>query len=167
MVRAVIPRTRYSNGSTATPARRGSLTVPRKCTAWCLPVSTWTSATTSGRGSNPWQRMRAAGRGQRSEGANFVPDALRRLFTHHASPITMTKYLATILAFTTLGCGFAANAQQNYPSRPVRIVVFVPAGGGADLLARVMGQKLGEVLGQTVVIDNRAGMGGVVGTSLV
>jgi tripartite-type tricarboxylate transporter receptor subunit TctC len=79
----------------------------------------------------------------------------------------MTKYLATILTFIALACGFAANAQQNYPSRPVRVVVFVPAGGGADLLARVMGQKLGEVLGQTVVIDNRAGMGGVVGTSLV
>jgi tripartite-type tricarboxylate transporter receptor subunit TctC len=47
------------------------------------------------------------------------------------------------------------------------VVVFVPAGGGADLLARVMAQKLGEVLGQTVVVDNRAGMGGVIGTSLV
>ena len=45
--------------------------------------------------------------------------------------------------------------------------MFVPAGGGADLLARVMGHKLGEVLGQTVVVDNRAGMGGVIATSLV
>ena len=66
-----------------------------------------------------------------------------------------------------LACGFAAHAQQSYPNRPVRVVVFVPAGGGADLLARIMGQKLGEALGQTVVVDNRAGMGGVIGTSLV
>jgi tripartite-type tricarboxylate transporter receptor subunit TctC len=56
---------------------------------------------------------------------------------------------------------------QNYPTRAVRVVVFVPAGGAADLLARVMGQKLGDVLGQTVVVDNRAGMGGVIATNLV
>src|ERR1044072_5740956 len=73
-------------------------------------------------------------------------------------------YLSVLLA---LSCGSSAAAQSEYPARPVRIVVFVPAGGGADLLARVMGQKLGEVLGQTVVVDNRAGMGGVVATTLV
>ena len=56
---------------------------------------------------------------------------------------------------------------QSYPTRAVRVVVFVPAGGAADLLARVMGQKLGDVLGQTVVVDNRAGMGGVIATNLV
>jgi tripartite-type tricarboxylate transporter receptor subunit TctC len=60
-----------------------------------------------------------------------------------------------------------AHAQPSYPQRSVRVVVFVPAGGGADLLARVMGQKLGDVLGQTVVVDNRAGMGGVIATNLV
>src|SRR5687767_6422295 len=79
----------------------------------------------------------------------------------------MNKRLIWIPALVALACSFAAGAQQSYPNRPVRVVVFVPAGGGADLLARVMGQKLGEVLGQTVVIDNRAGMGGVIGTSLV
>jgi tripartite-type tricarboxylate transporter receptor subunit TctC len=72
-----------------------------------------------------------------------------------------------VCASIGLACAFPAEAQQNYPSRPIRIVVFVPAGGGADLLARVMAQKLGEALGQTVVVDNRAGMGGVVATSLV
>ena len=66
-----------------------------------------------------------------------------------------------------LACSFAAHAQQSFPTRAVRIVVFVPAGGGADQLARVMGMKLGELLGQTVVIENRAGMGGVIGTNLV
>ncbi|HKA43102.1 MAG TPA: tripartite tricarboxylate transporter substrate binding protein [Burkholderiales bacterium] len=79
----------------------------------------------------------------------------------------MNKCFAWIPASMALAFGFAANAQQAYPTRPVRVVVFVPAGGGADLLARVMGLKLGEALGQTVVIDNRAGMGGVVGTSVV
>lgn len=66
-----------------------------------------------------------------------------------------------------LGCGFSVQAQSDFPTRAVRVVVFVPAGGAADLLARVTGQKLGELLGQTVVVDNRAGMGGVIATSLV
>jgi tripartite-type tricarboxylate transporter receptor subunit TctC len=70
-------------------------------------------------------------------------------------------------ALIVLAWAFAAHAQQSYPNRPVRVVVFVPAGGAADLLARVMAQKLGEALGQTVVVDNRSGMGGVVGTSVV
>ena len=78
----------------------------------------------------------------------------------------MNKRLVWVPALFGLACGFAAHAQP-YPSRPVRVVVFVPAGGAADLLARVMAQKLGEALGQTVVVDNRAGMGGVVGTSIV
>jgi tripartite-type tricarboxylate transporter receptor subunit TctC len=77
------------------------------------------------------------------------------------------KRFVSILALIALGWAFPAGAQQAYPSRPVRVVVFVPAGGGADLLARVMSQKLGEVMGTTVVVDNRAGMGGVIGTSVV
>ena len=79
----------------------------------------------------------------------------------------MNKYTAAFPALIALACGFAAHAQQGYPNRPVRVVVFVPAGGAADLLARIMGQKLGEVLGTTVVVDNRAGMGGVIGTNVV
>src|SRR5687768_16004841 len=82
-------------------------------------------------------------------------------------PKAMSKRFIWIAALLALACGSSAHAQQSYPNRPVRVVVFVPAGGGADLLARVMGQKLGEALGQTVVVDNRAGMGGVIGTSLV
>src|ERR1043166_3318424 len=79
----------------------------------------------------------------------------------------MNQRLVFMIALLALAWTFPASAQQAYPNRPVRVVVFVPAGGGADLLARIMGQKLGEVLGQTVVVDNRAGMGGVIGTSLV
>ena len=79
----------------------------------------------------------------------------------------MRKYFAWLAALVALSSAFAVSAQQNYPNRPVRVVVFVPAGGGADLLARVTSQKLSEVLGQTIVVDNRAGMGGVIGTSVV
>jgi tripartite-type tricarboxylate transporter receptor subunit TctC len=75
--------------------------------------------------------------------------------------------VVAIASLMALGCSASVQAQQSFPTRPVRLVVFVPAGGAADLLARVMGQKLGEVLGQTVVVENRAGMGGVIATSLV
>lgn len=77
------------------------------------------------------------------------------------------KHFAMICALLTLGSAYTTHAQQNYPTRPLRVVVFLPPGGAADVLARVMGQKLGELLGQTVVIDNRPGSGGVIGTNVV
>ncbi|GAA4354839.1 tripartite tricarboxylate transporter substrate binding protein [Variovorax defluvii] len=60
-----------------------------------------------------------------------------------------------------------AGAQGAYPNRPVTIVVPYPAGGSADILARTVGQKLGERLGQPVVIDNRAGAGTAIGAKHV
>jgi tripartite-type tricarboxylate transporter receptor subunit TctC len=56
---------------------------------------------------------------------------------------------------------------QTYPSRPLRIVVGFPAGGGIDIVARLMGQWLSERLGQPVVIDNRPGAGGNLGVEAV
>src|SRR5262249_61032514 len=56
---------------------------------------------------------------------------------------------------------------QIYPSRPVRLVVGAPAGGGFDTVARLMGQWLSERLGQQFVIDNRPGGGGTIATEPV
>ena len=54
-----------------------------------------------------------------------------------------------------------------YPSRPIKLVVGFPPGGGADAVARVVGEKLGRVLSQSVIIDNRPGAGTTIASDLV
>ena len=71
----------------------------------------------------------------------------------------MSKLLALILA-ALIVTPAAAIAADTFPNRPVRLIVPYPAGGPNDVLARMIGGKLGEAWGQQVVIDNRAGAGG-------
>jgi tripartite-type tricarboxylate transporter receptor subunit TctC len=60
----------------------------------------------------------------------------------------------------------ARDSAQAYPTRPVRLIVPYPPGGGNDTLARLFGQKLGEAWGQQIVVDNRPGAGTIIGTQL-
>jgi len=62
---------------------------------------------------------------------------------------------------------FAASAQANWPAKPVTIVVAYPAGGAADMLARLVAPKMAAVLGQSVVIENRGGAAGQIGAGYV
>lgn len=74
--------------------------------------------------------------------------------------------LATASLVFLLGTGRDALASP-YPDKPIRLVVPFPAGGATDMMARSLGQRLGERLGQTVIVDNRAGAGGSLGAEAV
>ena len=70
------------------------------------------------------------------------------------------------LAAVLLGIAVSATA-QNYPAGPIRIIVPFPAGGGVDTAGRLLGQKLSEAIGRPVLIDNRAGANGMIGSEMV
>src|SRR5688572_24709241 len=74
--------------------------------------------------------------------------------------------LAIILAGTVLS-GLGRAQSDTYPMKPVRLIVPFPPGGSTDLNARLLSPKLSEVLGQQVVVDNRSGASGIIGTELV
>ncbi|VTU40101.1 Argininosuccinate lyase [Variovorax sp. PBS-H4] len=76
---------------------------------------------------------------------------------------TFLRAAALVLCATA---GPAAFAQQAYPNKPIRLVVPFPAGGATDLFARTLSQKMGEKLGTTLVIDNKPGAGGAIGSDL-
>lgn len=75
--------------------------------------------------------------------------------------------MKVIIAFAATLAMAANAAAQGYPSRPITLVVGFAPGGGTDTVARVMQKKLGEYLGQTIVVENRAGAGGIIAADLV
>ncbi len=77
------------------------------------------------------------------------------------------KFRIFRICAATLLLNAALSAAQTYPAKPLRIVVPYPAGGGVDITGRAIAQKLAEALGQSVIVDNRPGATGTVGTDYV
>jgi tripartite-type tricarboxylate transporter receptor subunit TctC len=76
------------------------------------------------------------------------------------------RLLGAILAALVVTAGLPAVA-QTYPERPIRLIVPFPAGGPMDVMARLVGQQMTQRLGQTVVVENRGGAGGAIGSKAV
>jgi len=76
---------------------------------------------------------------------------------------TRVVKLVLVLAAVGAQCAFA----QNYPTRPIRLVVASSPGGASDILARLLAQKLGEQFKEQIVVDNRGGASGILGTDIV
>jgi tripartite-type tricarboxylate transporter receptor subunit TctC len=75
------------------------------------------------------------------------------------------KAMANVAAgLVASACWLGAANAQTYPSHPITLIVPFPAGGGVDAVARIVAEKLSAALGQQVIIDNRGGAGGVIGT---
>jgi tripartite-type tricarboxylate transporter receptor subunit TctC len=75
------------------------------------------------------------------------------------------RVIATFVVIAALLAPSPA-AAQSWPAKPIRLIVPSPPGDGSDLMARAVGAKLSEALGQQVVVDNRPGAGGRLGTEL-
>ena len=78
----------------------------------------------------------------------------------------MSRLIRLMAALIAVACVAPVSA-QDYPTRPITLVVPYPAGGGNDVLGRLVGEKMSKSLGQTVVVENRGGAGGTLGTRAV
>ena len=78
----------------------------------------------------------------------------------------MRRILMAFLALLAVMVGSAAFAQA-WPQKPIKIIVPYPPGGTSDIVARLVGEKIGARLGQPFVIDNRPGVAGILGTEVV
>lgn len=72
-----------------------------------------------------------------------------------------------VLAAGMVTMALGAASAQGFPNRPITIVVPFAAGGSTDIVARIVGARMGEILGQTIIIENRAGAGGSIGSTAV
>src|SRR5688572_7266942 len=86
-----------------------------------------------------------------------------RVYPRHAA----TERCAAVILASFVAVFSSIAAGQTYPQRAVQVIVATSPGGGVDMIARTIGQKLTPILGHTFVVDNRPGAGGAIGVALV
>jgi tripartite-type tricarboxylate transporter receptor subunit TctC len=96
---------------------------------------------------------------------NHDPRTPRRVVNCPATLRALAMCAAVLLLDSNFGFARAAQG-AGYPTKPIRVIVGFAPGGSADITARTVGQKMSELLGQPVVVDNRAGASGIIGTEL-
>jgi tripartite-type tricarboxylate transporter receptor subunit TctC len=79
----------------------------------------------------------------------------------------MSKFLSLIAAAAALFAAAPAHAEDAFPNRPIRLIVCLPAGGGVDTVSRMVADKMSKILGQPVVVENKGGQSGNLGTEAV
>src|SRR3982074_2025855 len=80
---------------------------------------------------------------------------------------TLRTMMCAVIAAASLGLGAGEATAQKWPEKTVRIVTPFAPGGGTDVFARILAQRLSEVLGQQFIVDNRPGAGSTIGTEYV
>src|ERR1700716_1431152 len=94
---------------------------------------------------------------------NCVSLGAARVLTHalkYLLTMDMRRILSALLVAAATGLWLAPAAAADYPARPVSLLVAFTPGGPSDVLARILGKKIGELLGQPIVIENKPGAGG-------
>src|ERR1700731_223925 len=79
--------------------------------------------------------------------------------------ISRLAFAVPVASLFAMGCTLGPAAAEDWPTRPVTMVVPFPPGGGTDVLGRIIGRRLSEILGQQVIIDNVGGAGGMIGSN--
>jgi len=99
-------------------------------------------------------------------GKNKAPPPMRA-GTGQSGEAAAVLFNSRLLALAVALASASAASADDYPSHPIRLVVPYAAGGGADSVARVIAKRVGETIGQPIVIENRGGAGSIIGTELV
>src|ERR1700682_4166115 len=100
----------------------------------------------------------------RSIAISCLPRAACKSPRHGETAMGITRFAAALLALVAVFAVDDTAQAQNYPSRPVKIIVPYAPGGPNDIMARILAQKLTEALGGTFVVENLPGGGSTIGT---
>ena len=91
------------------------------------------------------------------------PSEDRTSTTFRSASLGKVFFALSLVICQFFGALFPAHAQSDYPNKPIRMIIGFPPGGSTDIIGRVVAAKLGDRLGQKIVVENRAGAGGTIG----